>query len=204
MLTCESHRKFVGLSFTNTAFSFTRRTCLAASKTILKEAFAATDQDAPALWIDQAFAVAAGIILSLDILHRKPSEKEFEEHRQLVTDTIEYLKRFDYSKIASRGVHLLSSLQQELERFGPIDSRKRTRPAEDIGSITSRKRARIFDVQTFIRDVSQNLGVTSPAATSNDDISGNAMEDAWDVFNDLLPLQIGFDGEFLFDELLRV
>ncbi|KAK4901806.1 hypothetical protein LTR27_001578 [Elasticomyces elasticus] len=41
------HRKFLSMSFTNTAFTFTRRTCIAASKTILKEFRQATDEDGP-------------------------------------------------------------------------------------------------------------------------------------------------------------
>ena len=101
------HRKFLGLSFTNSAFSFTRRTCIAASKTILKEALSANDEQGPVLWIEQAFSVAAGIILSLDLFHRSATEKEFGEHSGLVEDAIEYLKRFEGSKIASRGVQLL-------------------------------------------------------------------------------------------------
>ncbi len=109
------HRKFLGLSFTNSAFSFTRRTCIAASKTILKEALSGSDEQGPVLWIEQAFSVAAGIILSLDILHRSASEKEFDEHTRLVVDAIGYLSRFENSKIAARGVRLLSGLQRELQ-----------------------------------------------------------------------------------------
>ncbi|KNG47730.1 hypothetical protein TW65_05535 [Stemphylium lycopersici] len=100
------HRKFLGLSFTNSAFSFTRRTCIAASKTILKEALSANDEQGPVLWIEQAFSVAAGIILGLDLFHRAPTEKEFGEHNGLVEDAIEYLKKFEGSRIASRGVQL--------------------------------------------------------------------------------------------------
>ena len=41
------HRSFLSESFNNSAFSFTRRTCLAASKTIIKEAKIATSEDEP-------------------------------------------------------------------------------------------------------------------------------------------------------------
>jgi hypothetical protein len=53
-------------------------------------------------------------------------------------------------------------------------------------------------MQSVIRDASQSLGVTSPFATfspEQPDIDVNP----WDIFNDLLPLQTGFDGQYLFD-----
>lgn len=53
------HRQFLGLSFTNSLFSFTRWTCIAAAKTILKEQRQMGDPDAPHLWIHDAFNVAA-------------------------------------------------------------------------------------------------------------------------------------------------
>lgn len=201
-LTANRHRRFVGLSFSNTAFSFTRRTCVAASNTILREAFAARDELGPVLWIDQAFAVAAGIILSLDMIHGKPGENKFEEQRKLVADTIGYLKRFEQSKIAVRGVHLLSFLEQELDANGPTSSRKRAAPTESIGFPPSRKRTRAFNIQAFIRDVSQNLGVTPPTPDANPEPEGPVDEGAWEAFMDLLPPQTGFDGQYLFGSLL--
>ncbi|KAF2108580.1 hypothetical protein BDV96DRAFT_262457 [Lophiotrema nucula] len=193
------HRKFVGLSFTNSAFSFTRRTCIAASKTILREAFAANDDTGPVLWIEQAFSVAAGIILSLDACHRKPTEREFSEHKQLVVDTIEYLKRFAHSKIAIRGVQLITFLLGELNKSN-TESRKRARPGEDGGGST-RKRTRTFNIQSVIRDASQSLGVTSPVTTSTptQDETFDSAGVSWDAFADLLGPQMGFDGQYLFD-----
>lgn len=58
------HRKFLGLSFTNPAFHFTRKTCVAASKTILREQIrtARDSKDTgPVLWIYHAFSVAASV-----------------------------------------------------------------------------------------------------------------------------------------------
>ncbi|KAJ5092973.1 hypothetical protein N7456_008834 [Penicillium angulare] len=53
------HRKFLGLSFTNPMFEFTRKTCVAASRTIIKEQKEATRDGGPVLWIHQAFSVTA-------------------------------------------------------------------------------------------------------------------------------------------------
>lgn len=55
------HRKFLGLSFSNPAFQFTRKTCIAASKNILKEQKQAVNDGGPVLWIYRAFSVAASV-----------------------------------------------------------------------------------------------------------------------------------------------
>ncbi|KAI1854982.1 hypothetical protein JX265_012337 [Neoarthrinium moseri] len=77
------HRSFLSESFTNPAFGFTRRTCLAASKTIIKEYKCVVEENGPVLWIHQAFSVAASVILILDVLHRENCEPESMEHLQL-------------------------------------------------------------------------------------------------------------------------
>lgn len=108
------HRSFLSESFTNPAFAFTRRTCLAASKTIIKEYKEVIDQEAcPVLWIHQAFSVAASIILILDIFHRDHTEPEALEHLKLAEDTVVILEKCNNSMIARRGVRLLSALLKE-------------------------------------------------------------------------------------------
>lgn len=198
------HRKFIGRSFVNTAFSFTRRTCLAASKTILKEVFAASDQNGPVLWIEQAFAVAAGIILCLDTLHRTPDDKEYEGHSRLIAETIDYLTIFDHSRIASRGARLISSLQQELDRSGLVGSRKRTRTAtaDDTEPLQPQKRHKAFNIQTVIRNVSQNLSGSSPAVNLDGEQPTQIEDNVWDAFLHFVPPQTGFDSQYLFEDLL--
>ena len=136
------HRRFLGLSFTNSAFSFTRRTCVAAAKTILKEALSASDQDGPVLWIEQAFSVAAGIVLCLDIAHREPNQQDLEYHTSLMERTITYLKSFVTNKMASRGADLLLALQKEVQEgaFGGLS--KRGREVTRTEAERSAKRAR--------------------------------------------------------------
>ncbi|KAJ5133320.1 hypothetical protein N7526_004685 [Penicillium atrosanguineum] len=55
------HRKFLWSSFTNLAFAFTRKTCIAAAKTIIREQKQVIKEDGPVLWIYHAFSVAASI-----------------------------------------------------------------------------------------------------------------------------------------------
>ncbi|TPX16787.1 uncharacterized protein E0L32_012377 [Thyridium curvatum] len=196
------HRKFIGPSFTTSAFAFTRRTCLAAAKTILREAFVAVDETDPILWIDQAFSVAAAIILSLDMLHRSPADKEFGEHKQLVADTVLYLGKFEHNKIAMRGRQLLSFLQQEISKSSAAQSRKRTYgDRRGSHSSSSRKRARGFNMQSFIRDASRSVGVTPSTIVSLSTPTPSTEEKSqdWDALFDPLPAQIGFDSQYLFD-----
>jgi hypothetical protein len=47
------HRDFIRRSFINPAFQMTRNTCIAASKTILREAKQEQQEDGPVIWIDQ-------------------------------------------------------------------------------------------------------------------------------------------------------
>ncbi|KAL2839645.1 hypothetical protein BJY01DRAFT_27360 [Aspergillus pseudoustus] len=57
------HRKFLALSFTNPVFVRTRRTCVAAARTIIKEQKEARQDGGPVLWIQQAFGVTASVFL---------------------------------------------------------------------------------------------------------------------------------------------
>ncbi|KAJ5184730.1 hypothetical protein N7491_007401 [Penicillium cf. griseofulvum] len=57
------HRKFLWSSFTNPAFTFTRKTCIAAAKTIIREQKQVAEEDGPVLWIYHAFTVAASVSL---------------------------------------------------------------------------------------------------------------------------------------------
>lgn len=126
------HRSFLGKAFTDPTFEHTRKTCMEASRTILIGAADALEKfEGPMLWIDQAFMVAAGITLSLDIFHRSPTDPVCGEHRRHVEAAIVMLSRFEYSMIAVRGVRLLSSLLAEQARLSAEKSmanyKKRTR-----------------------------------------------------------------------------
>ncbi|KIH88706.1 c6 zinc finger domain containing protein [Sporothrix brasiliensis 5110] len=163
------HRSFLSESFTNPAFAFTRHTCIAASKTIIKEYKAVVREEGPVLWVHQAFSVAASIILTLDVLHRGPGDdasvvREHAEHARLVEDVVDLLRQFPQSMIAVRGMRLLRALLDEVgrrdaapapdERFaiGEARSRKRKRPwTHDHRSSLSVTSNNGFNVPAFIR-----------------------------------------------------
>jgi hypothetical protein len=219
------HRSFLGRSFTNPAFAFTRRTCMAASKTILKEAKQAYDDEGPLLWIDQAFMVAAGITLSLDIFHRQDTEPEFDEHRKLVEHAIGMLAKFDGSMIATRGIRLLTSLLSEQARLSTKQAlngpRKRDRSEEEVIDGKRQK----FDVPKFVetfygggdsftqalRTMPTGGGVDTgarapepdkaPIAAGKESVQSTDL--VYETFAELFPPQTGMSNAFLFEDLLN-
>jgi hypothetical protein len=142
------HRSFLSDSFTNPAFAFTRRTCLAASKTIVKEYRSVVKEDGPILWIHQAFAVAAGIILSLDILHRDANSPECAEELELVETVLAILHSCRNSTIATRGTKLLEALLAEISKRpqGPHGTKR----ARDGAAVSS------FNVPAFVRTLQEH------------------------------------------------
>ncbi|KAF2663495.1 hypothetical protein BT63DRAFT_379867 [Microthyrium microscopicum] len=181
------HRKFLGPSFTNSTFSFTRRTCIAASKTIINEAQAASDTHGPVLWIEQAFVVAAAIILCLDAFHRQTVEPEYNDHKALAIEASDHLSGFPMSMIASRGIKLLSFLMKELDRKAAAgDSYTRKRARESEANQEDSRNTRPFEPQLMSPSANPE-----PHGFETDDVS-------WRYFEDFLPPQTGFGGEELF------
>ena len=193
------HRRFLGLSFTNSAFSFTRRTCVAAAKTILKESLSVSDQDGPILWIEQAFSVAAGIVLCLDIAHREPDQEDLEYHATLMERTITYLKSFRTSKMASRGADLLLALQKEVQEgaFGGLS--KRGREVTRTEAERSAKRARTL---YGTPDVSILEYAASPMSRRTQSINETLDNDAWEEHHNPYHIDTTLGPQGLFDDLL--
>lgn len=163
------HRSFLSDSFSNPAFAFTRRTCLAASKTIIKEYKCVVEEDGPILWIHQAFSVAASIILLLDVLHRDPSEREWSEHRQLAEDVVGILSFCRNSMIAARGIKLLGALLGEVNKAGSGEAattalgRKRRRDDSVFsqeGAASAAKKGNKFDVPHFVKSFCEDKSAT--------------------------------------------
>ncbi|KXS99960.1 hypothetical protein AC578_810 [Pseudocercospora eumusae] len=166
------HRSFLTMSFTNSAFAFTRRTCIAASKTILREMPRLAKDDTPVLWIFHAFVVAASITLGLDALHRDANDSACTEHCLLIEESVKLLKTAHNSKIASRGVMILSDLlaleKRTRSERGATSNNKRK--ANDIAGSQRSKRHYSIDMRDVVRDFQRGLSpvqnrkdVTMPA-----------------------------------------
>ncbi|KEF52010.1 uncharacterized protein A1O9_12000 [Exophiala aquamarina CBS 119918] len=161
------HRKFLGLSFSNHFFAFTRRTCLAASKTILKEYLAnSRDESSPMLWTHQAFSVAACIVIYFDLLHSSSNDQDGAD---LVEQTIEHLQLCrQKSMIAARGVKVLNALQKQVA--DRAESRKR--PLENARHEASRKRHRGFDAAEFARSFENGSSLPTKPQERQTRVSG--------------------------------
>ncbi|OAQ99585.1 hypothetical protein LLEC1_02932 [Akanthomyces lecanii] len=108
------HRRFLRKSFEVAAFSATRSTCLAAARTILKEA-QTRDMDGPTIWVDEAYCASAGAVLCLDMLHRSPTDSLFQKHADLVRQCINRLHRYSWGSIAARGARVLEFILDNIK-----------------------------------------------------------------------------------------
>ncbi|KAK5048663.1 hypothetical protein LTR84_005754 [Exophiala bonariae] len=168
------HRAYIRQSFTESAYSRTRTTCIAAAKTILNETKKADAIDGPIIWIDKAFCIAAGIILCLDISHRSESDPEYINHKGLVVGCIAHLRKFENSVIATRGASLLTEILDEPHRPGFVP--EKTWPNLNVSDM-----------------VGSNSNMDkSPAFTGPE----------YQASGDLFPAQAGFSNQFLFENLL--
>lgn len=114
------HQSFLSKSFKSPRFAYTRWACTAASKTIVANVEEGCEGDGPMLWVEQAFVVAAGITLALDIFYRTESESEFWEHWTWINRAIHLLQKFPKSELAVHGTRLLVSLLKERSRKSEI------------------------------------------------------------------------------------
>ncbi|PCH03728.1 Protein of unknown function DUF3468 [Penicillium occitanis (nom. inval.)] len=156
------HRKFLWQSFTNPAFSVTRKTCIAASKTIIRAQKEAAIDDGPELWIYHAFSVAAGIILCLDLRFRSPSEPEYRQHRSLIHNTISILSQSEISMIAKRGVRILRLLLQlEHDRIQnqPPHTRAEELMSERSSTMASNSNPNQYGVHSRMSENAERLAV---------------------------------------------
>ncbi|KAI1829227.1 transcriptional regulator family: Fungal Specific TF [Penicillium roqueforti] len=144
------HRKMLARSMTDPIFSFTRKTCVAASKTILKTLRQPQCEQRPVMWTEQAFTVTAGVILCFDMLYRSPldSESAQQQHRALVEEGIENLRAITQSCIAQKGVRLLTALLRENTGRTAASRNKRCFDEMEAGREPP---APFVDVEAFIR-----------------------------------------------------
>ncbi|KAI9742917.1 MAG: hypothetical protein M1818_003646 [Claussenomyces sp. TS43310] len=172
------HRRFLGISLTDPRFAFTRRTCLAAAKTILGELRQEQADEAPILWTMQAFSVAAAIILSLDNFNRPQRSPEYAEHKQLIMQTMNILSTSaSFSSIASRGVRLLGELlaEEQNARAPEAGSSWESGKGKQIASQDGLKSPNVdkkpsLNVSAFVKkfcETDQPPAPTSPILTSH-------------------------------------
>lgn len=96
------------------------------------------------------------IILTLDNFYRPQTSKMYQEHRNLVAETITLLSSASVSTVAVRGIRLLTDLYAEEQNFRARDGEKfRERgyraPGQGAGSLVTTKDSKSLDVSAFVK-----------------------------------------------------
>lgn len=109
------HRPFLLKSFQSPMYLFTRRTCVSAAMTILREhELADQDEACRPLWVHSAFAVTAVVVLCLNMIYADgnvvQSRYNLETQRQLIEKARDRLSRQQADSLARRGVYLINVL----------------------------------------------------------------------------------------------
>lgn len=109
------HRHFLLRSFESPLYLFTRKTCVSAATTILREHKSLSDSTSKCIpiWSHSAFCITAVVVLCLDMLHGGIPRQSHEHQRSLVTQARARLLTHVTDTMARRGVHLIDAMLDE-------------------------------------------------------------------------------------------
>ncbi|KAJ0299207.1 hypothetical protein Brms1b_013216 [Colletotrichum noveboracense] len=111
------HRPFLFLSFQSDSYAHTRRTCVAAVVTILREHKSIVESGEVSLWTHVAFSITAAIILSFEVICDQSKERDARQEGYLdaIRDAREHLLgRTTNDVLAHRGVVLIDAIFSEM------------------------------------------------------------------------------------------
>lgn len=126
------HRPFLFRSFQDPTYSHSRRTCVAAAMTILREHEAIVQEDDLSIWTHTAFAITAAVILCFEgnALVKDPGNAKVEIYRETIAAARDRLVARNCDVLAQRGVALIDAISiaegsaygaSELNRGASID-----------------------------------------------------------------------------------
>lgn len=106
------HRLFLFRSFHDPTYAHSRRTCVAAAMTILREHETIVNEDDLSIWTHTAFAITAAIILCFEVntTVRGPSNDLIDAYREAVIAARERLAARVCDVLAQRGVALIDAI----------------------------------------------------------------------------------------------
>jgi hypothetical protein len=144
-------------------------------------------------------------------MHRNEGDSFIGIHQQLVGECIERLRKLRPSAIAVQGTRLLTVLLTEAKKAPRPTSKSHKRaPPSDLESRDRRKKSKIGEFVDNLSSNSRGAG-TGPYSVPAEDINATS-ETASDREEELepmecrvpqiLPPQVGFSNNFLFNELL--
>ena len=106
------HRLFLFRSFHDSTYNHSRRTCVAAAMTILREHEAIVKADDLSIWTHTAFAITAAVILCFEVnaSMAESRESDIELHRTAVLGARDRLAARQFDVLAQRGVALIDAI----------------------------------------------------------------------------------------------
>ncbi|KAJ5708093.1 hypothetical protein N7488_007894 [Penicillium malachiteum] len=106
------HRLFLFRSFHDPAFVHSRRTCVAAAMTILREHETIVDDDDLSIWTHTAFAITAAVILCFEVntVMETSDKRLVPMYRTAVLGARDRLASRDGDVLAQRGVALINAI----------------------------------------------------------------------------------------------
>lgn len=111
------HRPFLFLSFQSDSYVHTRRTCVAAAVSILREHKSIVESGEVSLWKNVAFSITAAIILFFEVICDQSKERDARQEGYLdaIRDAREHLLgRTTNDVLAHRGVVLIDAIFSEV------------------------------------------------------------------------------------------
>ncbi|KAJ5175444.1 uncharacterized protein N7482_001321 [Penicillium canariense] len=121
------HRPFLFRSFHDPNYGHSRRTCIAAAMTILREHETIAKEEDLSIWTHTAFAITAAVILCFEVnaTVKDPNDGKVELYREAVVAARERLALRNHDLLAQRGVALIDAiLIAEESNFGAKESKR--------------------------------------------------------------------------------
>jgi hypothetical protein len=194
------HQSFLGKSFKDPRFTYSKWACLSSSKTII-EAMDKRFPEEPQWWVEQAYVVTAGLCLGLDLFHRSERDAESTEHQTALEKAITILKQWPTSSVAAHGIRLLESLLHEHTK--KIDGAKAASRAESLSFPQNMAPQALADEASEIpADVTAQPtdAGSEPWANADFDVDMLAFEDLLEG----LPMNAGLDNNAFFGGMLSL
>ncbi|KAF2867897.1 hypothetical protein BDV95DRAFT_501500 [Massariosphaeria phaeospora] len=196
------HQSFLGRSFQEPQYTYSRWACVEAAKTILGTMERTRDEQEPQWWVEQAFVVTAGLVLVLDLFHRSDKDPEVQNYQNSIERAIEILRRWPTSSVATHGIRLLSPLLQECNKrfvrsLEPLTQTvsafsSTLSPIELADSVIGETRVPVPEAGAFL-----TVPLEVPSIPDVDMLEFQNLLDT-------LPPEVGFDNNIFFESMLSL
>ncbi|KAJ5683120.1 hypothetical protein N7462_006285 [Penicillium macrosclerotiorum] len=188
------HRPFLFRSFHDPNYGHSRRTCIAAAMTILREHETIVKEEDLSIWTHTAFAITAAVILCFEVnaTVEDPNDGKVEMYRDAVVTARERLASRNQDVLAQRGVALIDAIL--IAEGSGLGAREKRRGATiDFNRIF----ANFSTLSRVILNPEDELALGRFTGNSPDDFASvdtNEMQLSWD--QEEIDFDIWFNGIF--------